>query len=103
MAQGLAQSQNIKKQDFNEFEDPARCWIDLVTAFKNANPAAVRDVLTQAKASHWTHDLYNTALIESQDYSTEEEEEGRWAVDKDVKSVKEWQEINAAQEEYWEE
>ncbi len=61
---GLAESQDLPKTDFQEFEDPARCWIDLVTAFKAENPAAVRDVLTQAKASHWTHDNYNEALIE---------------------------------------
>ncbi len=102
VAQGLAQSQNtIKKHDFNEYEDPARCWIDLVLAFKASNPNSVRAVLTQAKASHWTHDLYNTALQEAADASDDDED--RWATDDDIKSVKEWQEINAAQEDYWEE
>ncbi len=107
MAQGLAQSQDkIAKEDFNTYEDPARCWIDLVAAFKSGQPAQVRSVLSQAKASRWTHDLYNTALQDAADYSTEEDDEYRgpdqFGVDNDVKNVKEWQEINAAQEEYWE-
>ncbi len=71
-AQGLAESQELPASDFKEFEDPARCWIDLVLAFKGGDPNRVRDVLTQAKASHWNHDLYNDALMEP-DYTSGEE------------------------------
>ncbi len=64
-ATGLAASQLLNKVDFNEYEDPGRAWIDLVLAFKSGNPESVRAVLEQAKKSHWTHDLYNDALIQA--------------------------------------
>jgi len=104
MAKGLAQSQDMKKEreSFNNYEDPARCWIDLVAAFKSGQPAQVRSVLSQAKASRWTHDVYNEALQEAADYSTDDAEDLGWPVEEDTKKVKDWQEINAAQEEYWE-
>ncbi len=63
----LAQSQVLSKVDFNEYEDPGRAWIDLVLAFKSGNPESVRAVLEQAKKSHWTHDLYNDALIQAEE------------------------------------
>ncbi len=63
----LAQSQVLSKVDFNEYEDPGRAWIDLVLAFKSGNPESVRAVLEQAKNSHWTHDLYNDALIQAEE------------------------------------
>ncbi len=72
MAQGLAQSQDIPKEDFFKQEDPGRAWIDLVGAFKAANPAQVRACLELAKASHWTHDLYNKALIHAEEASDTE-------------------------------
>ncbi len=46
-----------KTLDMSDFEDPARCWIDLVTAFKSGDPARVREVMEQAKTSKWSHDL----------------------------------------------
>ncbi len=90
--QGLAQSQVLtKKKDFNEYEDPGRAWIDLVLAFKASNPASVRAVLEQAKASHWTHDLYNEALIQAEEQDSDDEE---WITD---------DEFPAQQEDFWEE
>ncbi len=109
-AQGLAES-----TDFKEYEDPARCWIDLVAAFKSGNADSVRAVLTEAKKSHWTHQLFDEALGDA-DYSTEEEEMEHDADDrdcecekcyksraKDSRNVKKWSKIANAQEEFWEE
>ncbi len=74
MASALASSQALKPTDFKDYEDPGRCWIDLVTAFKSGDPLKVREVMEQAKASHWTHDLWNEAL--QQDNVSTDEEDG---------------------------
>ncbi len=74
MASALASSQAQKPTDFKDYEDPGRCWIDLVVACNGGNPAAVREVLQQAKASKWTHDLWNEAL--QQDNVSTDEEDG---------------------------
>ncbi len=73
-ATGLASSQVLNKVDFNEYEDPGRAWIDLVLAFKSGNPESVRAVLEQAKKSHWTHDLYNDALIQAEEMENSTDE-----------------------------
>ncbi len=73
----LANSQAMPKPNsFKEYEDPARSWIDLVTAFKSGDPAKVREVMEQAKRSHWTHDLYNEALQEDEVSTDEEDGDG---------------------------
>ncbi len=66
IAQGLADDSGL---DF-DFEDPARSWIDLVIAFKSGDPASVRACLTLAKASKWSHDIYNEDLMKH--YSDED-------------------------------
>ncbi len=105
-AQGLAESQALAKQDFTSYEDPARAWIDLVTAFKSGNPDSVRAVLTQAKASHWTHDLWNEAVKEPDNdddgYPDTDSFDEEW-IDEDSRNVKKWQNIAATQDEFWEE
>ncbi len=54
-----------------EFEDPARCWIDLVEATRILNEdkrkQAVYVLLSEAKNSHWTHQLYDDELELQQD------------------------------------
>ncbi len=70
--QGLAESQDLSK--FKEWEDPARSWIDLVAAFKAANPEQVRACLAIAKVSNWTHIEWTQATEEASD--TEEDPEG---------------------------
>ncbi len=54
-----------------EFEDPARCWIDLVEATRNLNEnkrkGAVYAMLAEAKNSHWTHQLWDDELELQQD------------------------------------
>ncbi len=85
-----------------EFEDPARCWIDLVEATRELNVVkrkqAVYVLLNEAKNSHWTHQLWDTELELQQDtveYGGEFEqeqdtepysdpEEGMNQVDRDV-------------------
>ncbi len=86
----LAQSQVLTKVDFNEYEDPGRAWIDLVLAFKSGNPESVRAVLEQAKKSHWTHDLYNDALIQAEEMEESDED---WVDDDEFPSTqpKDWQ------------
>ncbi len=95
--QGLAQSQEIPgKNDLDEeYEDPARSWIDLVTAFHSGNPASVRAVLTLAKSSHWSHDKYDDCLEEDPDYSgsdtekfADEDEERLAAAARSMRSLK---------------
>ncbi len=73
-ASGLASSQVLNKVDFNEYEDPGRAWIDLVLAFKSGNPEQVRSVLELAKKSHWTHDLYNDALIQAEELENSDDD-----------------------------
>jgi len=63
---GLAESQETPVRTM---EDPGRHWIDLVLAFKGSDPAKVREVLTVAKASHWTHETYSEACQGDPDYS----------------------------------
>ncbi len=64
MANGLAQSQSLKREltDFNSYEDPAYAWIDLVVAMKSQDPAIAHACLKLAKASHWTHDDWDRAV-----------------------------------------
>ncbi len=49
-----------------EFEDPARCWVDLVVATRilneNKRKEAVYTLLNEAKNSHWTHQLLDAEL-----------------------------------------
>ncbi len=75
---GLAASQKIEKTDWEDYENPARAWIDLVTAFGSGNSDSVRACLALAKASHWTHGDFDRSLEEMDeeedaDYSTEDE------------------------------
>ncbi len=75
---GLAQSQKIEKTDWNDYENPARAWIDLVAAFDSGNADSVRACLALAKASHWTHGDFDRSLAEVEeeedpDYSSEDE------------------------------
>ncbi len=90
-ATGLASSQVLNKVDFNEYEDPGRAWIDLVLAFKSGNPESVRAVLEQAKKSHWTHDLYNDALIQAEEM---EDTDDDWVDDDEFPNTqqKDWNE-----------
>ncbi len=90
-ATGLAASQVLNKVDFNEYEDPGRAWIDLVLAFKSGDPSSVRAVLEQAKKSHWTHDLYNDALIQAEEM---EDTDDDWVDDDEFPNTqaKDWSE-----------
>ncbi len=49
-----------------EFEDPARCWVDLVEAtrilIEEDRKNAVYVLLNEAKNSHWTHQLLDDEL-----------------------------------------
>lgn len=47
--------------DLGNMEDPAREWIDLVTAYKVKSLEGVREILGVAKTSKWTHELWNEA------------------------------------------
>ncbi len=80
-------------ESFKEFEDPARCYIDLVIAFRAQKPDQIRSILAQVKASHWTHDLYNDALIAGA-------EEEPMSSDPECSSTEEYDET---QDEFWEE
>ncbi len=85
-AQGsLAQSTDVlKKEDFTEYEDPGRAWIDLKMAFKSGDPAKVREVLAVAKASHWTHELWSEATAPPSDDEEQDESGGEmWEEDFD--------------------
>jgi len=73
-----------------DFEDPERCWIDLVEALHDADrqrrDAKVRALLAQATESKWTHQIADQlqATIYNADYGDEEatqpwgEGEGDW-------------------------
>ncbi len=74
----MAESQDIPK----EREDPGRAWIDLVLAFKSGDPARVREVLAQAKASQWTHESYSDAMIQDSE-SEDGDGPGGWATNED--------------------
>ncbi len=49
-----------------EFEDPARCWVDLVVATRILSEKKRKDavyvLLNEAKNSHWTHQLLDDEL-----------------------------------------
>ncbi len=94
IAQGLAQSQAIKNKDWNEYENPARAWIDLVTAFKSGQPEQVRAVLEQAKTSHWTHGDFDRSLQEM-----EEEEDEDYSTEDEFPATQQWQQEDALYEE----
>ena len=49
------------KDFWEDFEDPSRCWIDLVEACRTGDPRNVNIVLQEAKRSQWTHALYDMA------------------------------------------
>lgn len=74
IANGLAESQTMKKTDWNEYENPARAWIDLVAAFKSGKPEQVRACLEQAKVSHWTHGDFDRSLEEMEEEGSDTEE-----------------------------
>ncbi len=59
-ARGLAESQDAVA--YQDYEDPARSWIDLVAAAHSGDPRRVREMLAVAKRSHWTHQEYDEAL-----------------------------------------
>jgi len=67
-AGGLAESQDTMTET-RTMEDPGRHWIDLVLAFKSGDPLKVREVLAQAKVSHWTHEMYSEACQGDPGYS----------------------------------
>ncbi len=54
-----------------EFEDPARAWIDLVEATRILNETkrkqSVWVLLSEAKNSHWTHQLWDNEIELQQD------------------------------------
>ncbi len=90
----LSDSQAMPAPDkFTNYEDPARCWIDLVIAFRAEKPDQVRSVLEQAKQSHWDHDLYNEALIAGA-------EEEPMSSDPECSTTEEYDDT---QDEFWEE
>ncbi len=47
---------------FKSYEDPAGSWIDLVAALKINDKAEANACLALAKASNWTHDLWELAM-----------------------------------------
>ena len=47
---------------WDNFEDPSRCWIDLVEACRTGDPRNVNIVLQEAKRSQWTHALWDMAI-----------------------------------------
>ncbi len=107
-ALGLAQSQDtIPKDDYESYEDPARSWIDFVTAIKSGNKNSIQVMFDQAKASHWSHDLWNDATKEpegsdTQSYDSDEMEDPLFTA-RDSRNVKSWQKIADTQDEFWEE
>ncbi len=101
-AQGLVDLTASQDNSFKEFEDPARCYIDLVLAFKSGDPEQVRDCLTQVKASHWTHDLWNAATA-AESETEEEDDDDPFYTPTDADNVKKWQHYADAQDEFWEE
>lgn len=69
----LNKSMDLTKE-LENWEDPARAWIDLVTAFKAGDPAQVRACLAVAKASHWTQGDWTEATKDHYSSSDAEEE-----------------------------
>ncbi len=54
-----------------EWEDPARVWIDLVTAYKAGSIKQVKACLEIAKVSHWTHEEWDEATKDESENETE--------------------------------
>ena len=60
-----------KQEEEKDWEDPARCWIDLVEATRVPNKEIrdekLKEIFAQAKMSHWTHQLFDEFLKELED------------------------------------
>ncbi len=82
---GLAESRELPKTDWDQYENPARAWIDLVAAFSSGNPDSVRACLTLAKVSKWTHQLFDESLEE-----LEQEDDPDYSTDEDVQATTPW-------------
>ncbi len=63
----------IHNKQLEQWEDPARAWIDLVTACQIKNREQIQACMDLACASHWTHEDWTEATNEPS--STEEAEE----------------------------
>ncbi len=78
--------EEIEEIQETDLEDPARSWIDLVEAYKSADPGAVRTMMNDAKRSRWTHakmdefegmwDLHDLKKMNDKLESKEELDEG---------------------------
>ncbi len=69
--QGKSSVEDVVDSTEYEFEDPARCWVDLVVATRILNEKKRKDavyvLLSEAKNSHWTHQLLDDELELEQD------------------------------------
>lgn len=74
-------NKTMEKNEFNEFEDPAKAWIDLCTVAKMADNERCKDLVLQAAKSNWTHGLWDQATAadgsgsETDSYDDDEEED----------------------------
>ncbi len=57
---------------FEEYEDPALAWIDLVAAMKSSDPTVPRACLQLAKQSKWTHHQWEIAQELSEEFDDED-------------------------------
>jgi hypothetical protein len=58
-----------------DWEDPARAWIDLVEAYRMKSIGRASALLGLAKKSKWTHPIFDAVLEEGGLGGGEEEEE----------------------------
>lgn len=77
-----------------ELEDPARCWIDLVEACRLpdgiARREAIQELVLEAKASVWTHALWDQTLEGKHDLAGPAAEAMQDAQDEEDSDTEEW-------------
>jgi len=59
------------KGKYEDYEDPDRTWIDLVLAVQSGSGARVQEILAVAKRSKWTHESWDLAITEDEDWTPE--------------------------------
>jgi len=64
-------NKSIKVDKYEDFEDPDRTWIDLVLAVQSGVRERVQEILAVAKASKWTHEKWDLAITEDEDWTPE--------------------------------
>ncbi len=67
-------------KQLEQWEDPARAWIDLVMSCKIQDKAQIQACMNLAQASQWTHDDWTEATHEA---SSTEEDDGEYPATQD--------------------